>query len=339
MAGPRVLMCASVSVVMPGRNDGHGGDFLRRLRIAIDTIDQLAGRTDTTTEVVLVEWNPPTDRPGLAEVLDPPASGQCEIRVVTVSGTHHERFPNSDRTPLFQEIAKNVGVRRATGRAVLATNADIVLNEEMLRFIGSSAIESGAFYRASRHDVNAEIPLEASVDERLEVCRRNVAEIRAMNGPIPQEPRAKVRDLLENVSRYRAEVEARVRPGLVADPRSFEHLHTFAAGDFLLMTPDGWEAVRGFPEYGWHLYVDSYACAIAVARGLRQEVVRPPPRIYHQMHDRSGSSDRYSASRERYVSECSELISTRDEAMVHEVANDESWGLGSESLPEVTLSP
>jgi hypothetical protein len=84
--------------------------------------------------------------------------------------------------------------------------------------------------------------------------------------------------------------------------------------------------------------VDSYACAIAVAEGLRQEVVRPPPRIYHQMHDRSGSSNRYSASRERYVSESSELISSRDEAMVRDVANDESWGLGGEELPEVTLA-
>lgn len=330
-------MCASVSVVMPGRNDGHGGDFLRRLRIALDTIDKLAGRTGTATEVVLVEWNPPPDRPGLAEVLDPPTTDRCEIRIVTVSEEHHERFPNAERTPLFQEIAKNVGVRRTTGRAVLATNADVVLNEEMMRFIGSSEVVSGAFYRASRHDVNAEIPLEASVDERLEFCRQNVAEIRAMNGPIPQEPRAKVRDLLNNVSRYRAEVEARIRPGVVRDPRTFEHLHTFAAGDFLLMTPDGWETVRGFPEYGWHLYVDSYACAIAVARGLRQEIVRPPPRIYHQMHDRSGSSNRYSASRERYVSECSELIASRDETTVREAANDESWGLGDEELPEVTL--
>lgn len=323
---------------MPGRNDGHGGDFLQRLRIAIDTLDELAGRTDTATEVVLVEWNPPSDRPSLAEVLDPPASGQCEIRVLTVSESLHERFPNSDRTPLFQEIGKNVGVRRATGRAVLATNADIVLNEEMMRFVGSSAVDSGTFYRASRHDVNAEIPLEASVNERIELCRRNVAEIRAMNGPIPRKPHARIRDFVENTTRYRAEVEARVRPGLVADPRSFEHLHTFAAGDFLLMTPDGWEAVRGFPEYGWHLYVDSYACAIAVAKGLRQEVVRPPARIYHQMHDRSGSSERYSASRERYVSECSELIAHRDRTMVRDVANDESWGLSGEELPEEALA-
>jgi len=331
-------MCARVSVVMPGRNDGHGGDFLRRLRVSLDTIDKLAGRTDTTTEVILVEWNPPGDRPGLAEVLEPPTCEQCEIRILSVSEDHHERFPNSERTPLFQEIAKNVGVRRATGQSVLATNADTVVNEEMMRFIGSSEVASGAFYRASRHDVNAEIPLEASVDERLEFCRRNVAEIRAMNGPIPQEFRAKIRDFLGNVSRYRAEAEARVRPGVVADPRSFEHLHTFAAGDFLLMTSDGWETVRGFPEYGWHLYVDSYACAIAVAEGLRQGIVRPPPRIYHQMHDRSGSSNRYSASRERYVSEASELISSRDEAMVRDVANDESWGLGGEELPEATLA-
>lgn len=331
-------MCASVSVVMPGRNDGHGGDFLRRLRIAIDTIDKLAGKTGTSIEVVLVEWNPPTDRPSLTEVLEPPTSDQCEVRIVTVSEDYHERFPNSDRTPLFQEIAKNVGVRRATGRAVLATNADIVLNEEMMRFIGSSEIASGAFYRASRHDVDAEIPLETTVYERLEFCRRNVAEIRAMNGPIPQESRAKIKDLLSNVSRYRAEAEARLRPGSVADPRSFEHLHTFAAGDFLLMTADGWEAVRGFPEYGWHLYVDSYACAIAVAKGFRQEIIRPPSRIYHQMHDRSGSGNRYSASRERYVSECSELISSRDESIVSEATNHESWGLGGETLPEVTLA-
>lgn len=331
-------MCASVSVVMPGRNDGHGGDFLRRLRTAVDTIDVLADRTDTETELVLVEWNPPTDRPGLASVLDSPTTDRFEIRVVTVSSDYHERFPNAETTPLFQEIAKNVGVRRATGRAVLATNADVIVNEDMMRFLGSSDVTSGAFYRASRHDVDVEVPLDTSVDERLAVCRQNVAEVRAMNGPIPQAFRPKIRDLYKNVSKYWAEVEARLRPGLVSDPRKFRHLHTFAAGDFLLMTPDAWETVRGFPEYGWHLYVDSYACAIAVAQGLRQEIVRPPPRIYHQMHDRSGSGSRYSGRRERYVSETSELIASRDEERIRELANDADWGLGGEDLPEEALS-
>jgi hypothetical protein len=32
-------------MVMPGWKDGCGGDFFRHVRIAVDTVDMLAGRT------------------------------------------------------------------------------------------------------------------------------------------------------------------------------------------------------------------------------------------------------------------------------------------------------
>ena len=67
--------------------------------------------------------NPPADKPPLVEALQWPADlGPCVVRVITVPHEIHARMAHSDALPLFQMIAKNVGIRRARGKFVLATN-------------------------------------------------------------------------------------------------------------------------------------------------------------------------------------------------------------------------
>ena len=43
----------------------------------------------------------------------------------------HARYPHGDALPLYQMIAKNVGIRRARGQFVLATNIDILFSNEL----------------------------------------------------------------------------------------------------------------------------------------------------------------------------------------------------------------
>jgi hypothetical protein len=108
----------------------------------------------------------------------------------------------------------------------------------MMRFLGSFEVASGAFYRASRHNVNAEISLRASVDERLVVCRRNVVEGQEMNGPIPQMLCLNIGDIYENISKYHTNEEARGRPNLVTAPRRFGILTPFQECGLLLFDLD-----------------------------------------------------------------------------------------------------
>jgi len=45
------------------------------------------------------------------------------------------QIAHGDKLPLFQMIAKNVGIRRARGRFVLVTNIDILFSDAVIQFM------------------------------------------------------------------------------------------------------------------------------------------------------------------------------------------------------------
>src|SRR6266481_6896768 len=105
-----------LTVVATARNDDHGGNPLYRMQLFVDGLISQCDRFKLPAELVLVEWNPPADRPRLAEALEWPASdGYCAVRIVEVPNELHSRLAYSNRLPLFQMIGKNVGIRRAHG--------------------------------------------------------------------------------------------------------------------------------------------------------------------------------------------------------------------------------
>src|SRR5690349_11117145 len=121
-----------LSVVATSRNDDHGGNLLPRTQWFIDGLVEQSSRHELPTELVLVEWNPPADRPPLAEALRWPAAGSSlTARVVTVPPERHAKLDFADAMPLFQMIAKNVGIRRARGEYILATNIDILFSDPL----------------------------------------------------------------------------------------------------------------------------------------------------------------------------------------------------------------
>src|SRR6516225_10229947 len=119
-----------VSFVVTARNDDHGGGFLQRMQVFVTALLAQATRHGLRSELIIVEWNPPLDRPRLADALRWPARpGPCRVRIIEVPPWLHRRYQYSEKLPLFQMIAKNVGIRRARGRYVLCTNADIVFSD------------------------------------------------------------------------------------------------------------------------------------------------------------------------------------------------------------------
>src|SRR5262249_37088167 len=82
----------------------------------------------------------------------------------------------------------NVGIRRARGRFVLATNIDIILNDELVRFIASGQLRPGRMYRIDRHDVMADVPVDAPVEEQLRYCETHYLRINTREGTFPLSP-------------------------------------------------------------------------------------------------------------------------------------------------------
>ena len=122
-----------LSLVVTTRNDNHGGDMLRRFQLFAETLLEQANRHSLAGELIVVEWNPPPG-PRLHEVVKLRVKSDCfAIRFIEVPPEVHRAIRNADVIPLFQMIGKNVGIRRARGEFVLATNPDLLFSDSVKR--------------------------------------------------------------------------------------------------------------------------------------------------------------------------------------------------------------
>ena len=178
-----------ISLVVTARNDDHGGNLLGRMQIFVDGWLAQARRYKIPSELIIVEWNPPADRPPLAEALNwPTDTGPCEVRFIEVSREIHSRFKHAENLALYQMIAKNVGIRRARGRFILATNIDILFSDELAAFIGEQKLSADRMYRIDRHDAMSDVPADAPIGEQLAYCSNHLIRVNRREGTFEVAP-------------------------------------------------------------------------------------------------------------------------------------------------------
>ena len=159
------------------------------MQIFLDGWIEQARRYEIPSELIVVEWNPPPDRPQLTTALRWPKNfGQCAVRIIEVPPELHHRYAHFEALPLYQMIAKNVGIRRARGEFVLATNIDILFSNELAEFISRQELNPSLMYRIDRHDAMSEVPVESPLDEQLEYCRTHLLRINRREGTFPTTP-------------------------------------------------------------------------------------------------------------------------------------------------------
>ena len=144
-----------VSVVLTGRNDGYGGDFVGRFIRTLRFNHQHLRERGVPHEFVFIEWAPRSGVPLLAEVvlgevpeLDP---GVCSWFVVDPA--YQSALSLNPRLEYMEFAAKNVGIRRASGRFILTSNCDVVLGREVLERFAKAELDDGTIYRAVRLDL------------------------------------------------------------------------------------------------------------------------------------------------------------------------------------------
>ena len=305
------LRAPRVSFVATSRNDDHGGDLQARTQCFIDGLAAQADRHKIETELVLVEWNPPAGSAPLAEVLHRPStSGRFEVRIVTVSPEVHQELRGADRIPLFQMIAKNVGIRRARGELVASTNVDILFSDALIAELRT--VPGGkTLYRADRHDVDVAPTAPGTFDEVLGRCKENVLRINRREGVYVDGTRVSpvYQGLGDAVSynlgslfngaragRRRVDLQRSGRaPSAAATARRLVSslkallllpaLNVNACGDFTMMTRNDWDGIRGYPEwpvFSWNL--DAALLYQAWARGFDLVDLSGP--IFHIEHDK-----------------------------------------------------
>jgi hypothetical protein len=188
-----------LSIVVTTRNDDHGGDPLKRLQAFVNAFDEQARRTGLDAEVIVVEWNPPSERPTVGTLLRLPDPCWCTYRFVEVPPELHAGLRHADVLPLFQMIAKNVGIRRARGRFVLSTNIDIIFSMELVEHLASRPLQPGYLYRVDRHDIQADLPVEAPIEAQLAWAASHQLRVHTRNGSYPVDANGNHVSLAEDI--------------------------------------------------------------------------------------------------------------------------------------------
>jgi hypothetical protein len=365
-----------LSVVAASRNDDHGGKLLTRMQFFIDGLADQCRRFGLSAELVLVEWNPPADRAGLDEALDWSSCGPggLAVRIVRVGRVRHRQFAHSEKLSLYQMIAKNVGIRRACGSFVLATNIDILLSDRLASWLADRKLQPGFFYRVDRFDVASDLPAERPPAERLAWCADHVLRVARREGiyvkvkqgansvyrrAVTRSPAMAAAAYYENA--FRGSGPFLVRHGhavlVVAKKagqrvvRRWRHpLHTNASGDFTLMARDNWFALRGYPEfeiYSWHL--DGVLIHQAHHRGLQEAALGWPFCVYHIDHERGsgftpeGHLDLFRRLDRAHIprltdEEFDRLIAVMRRGPGDHVFNGADWGLAGDRLEEIEVA-
>ena len=110
------------------------------------------------------------------------------MRFIEVPAELHRRYAHAEALALYQMIAKNVGIRRARGQFVLATNIDILFSDELAAFFAARRLEDGRMYRIDRHDAMSDVPAGAPIEEQLAYCRGHLIRINRREGTFAVSP-------------------------------------------------------------------------------------------------------------------------------------------------------
>ena len=326
-----------LSIITTSRNDNHGEQMRLRMQLFMNGLLEQTRRHQVPVELIIVEWNPPLERPLLHEVLPGPIENDLlNVRYIIVPNELHRQYKQADELPLFQMIAKNVGIRRAIGEFILCTNVDLLFSDELFKIFAKKNLRKDTFYRCDRCDIPAEIQSHWNLDEQLEYAKNNI---------IKRQKNQRYLGLMQHLAgmnRKRLRQLGSKLPGIL-----LSQLETYACGDFTLMHRDVWMDIQGYPELDlYSIHVDSMGLYAAAALGYRQVIFPPEACTYHIYHKNGWES---MTSREK-VHFCEKKpclgwdiaykfgLEIIREGKRYNI-NAPDWGFAREKLQEIVLLP
>jgi len=251
-----------ITFVRYARNDGYAPNYELRLNLSNDVLIRQAEQYQVPIEILIVEWNPPADRPPLRHILDTPtASDYATIRIITVPPEFHRGFKGASAKGLHPARALNVGYRRAHGTFVTPFASDSLLSDTVFEYAVQKGFDERHIYRLDRFDIDPEFLEKAqrgteNPSELFELCETYI------------------------VNQLSAQDET------LSDPLELPRLHTNAAGDFLLMSRSRWHRLQGQPENCDVSCLDTDSITLHAAATYGGQEIRLPEscRLYKIIH-------------------------------------------------------
>lgn len=260
-----------VSIVIIGRNDNYGVNFLQRLNTFIRSLDRQTIAYPDLFELIIVEWNPLPNNPPLQDVIS--IAKNYQTRIITVPPAVHNSILDAD-APVLEFWAKNTGIRRSRGDFVLVTNPDILFSHAMIDYIAKEQLDTNAIYRTDRFDYHGEGIEKIEESNYIKFALQNVFQMHGCPATIAVKPSDSVEKL----------------------PRSPETnaLFTNASGDFILSARSNFFKSKGLcvENNVTKGHVDSFSLVRLawVAKLPKQVRLSSPMCIFHMDHPRKTNS-------------------------------------------------
>jgi hypothetical protein len=233
-----------VSFVTYGRNDAYTPSYVRRVNRATTCLAHQLERAGIDGEIIISDWNPPSDRPLLIDILELPSHlRHVSIRGIVVEPEHHSSFAGAAERGIHAGEAANVGIRRARGRFVTPKASDTFFSPPTIAKLAAHDLDEDTVYRITRYDV--------AIDDDEAVFRLDDEGLLSALQHLPSSPHAYIQQ---------------------SDHWGLRNLHTNACGDFTLMALRQWHRLRGHPHDATVLTldIDSLVLHAAAALGIRE---------------------------------------------------------------------
>jgi hypothetical protein len=245
-----------ISAVIVSRNDGYGGHLNERATYCFNSA------IDTYDEVIYVDWNSPTH--SLLYDIKDNINFKGNFKHIVISPeiasilTNHD--PNAQKC--CEVLARNIGLRRATGDWLLSTNIDIIhpKREDLDKII--LELDNNTFYTISRRGIDWDVIKEFH------------------NGKILFNEYPKLREylILNSEERYFEEKT------IEGDNYSIIN----CCGDYQIAHKHIWNEIKGFEEeLIYPLYADTNIQKKAVMHNFNLKALYNPA-LFHINHGQGG---------------------------------------------------
>jgi hypothetical protein len=246
-----------LSIVGWTRNDGYTPNYVERTLHAVGFLVRQLERHSLPSELIVVEWNPPPDRPPIADLLELPENTQnVTVRFVTVDAAYHRRYRGWQQRGIPTVECVNVGLRRARGLFGTPKGLDTFFSDELVARIARRDLDEDCVYRCDRCDVRPDGDgwLTTPDDGLFALVK---AALLQRHGRLRQSPQWKIRDL-----------------------------HTNGCGDFTLLSLERWRQMHGYIKDTTVLGLDADSIALhaAAAYGAREVCWPEPYDVYKIVH-------------------------------------------------------
>jgi hypothetical protein len=230
----------TVSVIVYGRNDGHGYNLHKRVAISLNCIAEKLDHEDD--EIIFVDWNSPEHLPTLIEDIFDTLTSNAQSRIRTFrvrSNIHDEISPRDSKRPTIEPFARNVGIRRSNTKNnwILNTNTDMLFLSQAGSLSTLISQLPKGFYNAYRYEIPEYLWNSTS--------------------------RLHPSEFIDQVHKWRGSARLTRKVFLQRE----DHKVPDGPGDFQLAPRETFFELNGFPEsmrYGWH--VDSAMSQLLVGK-------------------------------------------------------------------------